>query len=76
MFELLICFIFFSLLFKTIGLTFRLTWGMAKFIASLLMILALPVLIFVVLFAGGVFLFLPLILIGIAAGIVKSCVKV
>jgi hypothetical protein len=76
MFELLICFIFFSLLFKTIGLTFRLTWGLAKFIASLLMILALPVLIFVVLFAGGVFLFLPLILIGIAAGIVKSCVKV
>ena len=76
MFELLICFIFFSLLFKTIGLTFRLTWGLAKFIASLLMILALPVLIFVVLFAGGLFLFLPLILIGIAAGIVKSCVKV
>ena len=76
MFELLICFIFFSLLFKTIGLTFRLTWGLAKFMASLLMILALPVLIFVVLFAGGVFLFLPLILIGIAAGIVKSCVKV
>lgn len=75
MFELLICFIFFSLLFKTIGLTFRLTWGLAKFIASLLMILALPVLIFVVLFAGGVFLFLPLILIGIAAGIVKSCVN-
>lgn len=76
MFELLICFIFFSLLFKTIGLTFRLTWGLAKFIASLLMILALPVLIIVVLFAGGIFLFLPLILIGIAAGIVKSCVKV
>ncbi|MBR6528138.1 MAG: hypothetical protein IKT45_09400 [Lachnospiraceae bacterium] len=76
MFELLICFIFFSLLFKTIGLTFRLTWGLAKFIASLLMILALPVLIIVVLFASGIFLFLPLILIGIAAGIVKSCVKV
>ena len=76
MFELLICFIFFRLLFKTIGLTFRLTWGLAKFIASLLMIFALPVLIFVVLFAGGVFLFLPLILIGIAAGIVKSCVNV
>ena len=76
MFELLICFIFFGLLFKTIGLTFRLTWGLAKFIASLLMILALPVLIIVVLFAGGIFLFLPLILIGIAAGIVKSCVKV
>ena len=76
MFELLICFIFFSLLFKTIGLTFRLTWGLAKIVAGLLMIFALPVLIIGVLFAGGVFLFLPLILIGIAAGIVKSCVNV
>lgn len=76
MFELLIGIIFGWLFLKTIGLTFRLTWGMAKFIASLLMIFALPVMIVCLLFAGGVILFLPLILIAIAAGIVKSCVKV
>ena len=75
MFELLIGIIFGWLFLKTIGLTFRLTWGMAKLIASLLMIFALPVMIVCMLFAGGVILFLPLILIAIAAGIVKSCVK-
>ena len=76
MFELLITVIFFWLLFKTIGLTFRITWGMAKLVASLLMVFALPILIFGLLFAGGVILILPVVLIGIAAGIVKSCVKV
>lgn len=76
MFELLIGIIFGWLLVKTIGLTFRITWGMAKFIACLLMVLALPVLILVLLFAGGVLLFLPIIMVGIAAGVVKSCVKV
>ena len=74
MFELLISVVFFGLLFKTIGLTFRLTWGVAKLVAGLLMMFALPVLIFCLLFAGGVVLFLPLVLIAIAAGIVKACV--
>jgi len=76
MFELLIGIIFGWLLIKTLGLTFRLTWGMAKIIASLLMIIALPAMIVCLLFAGGVLLFLPIILIGIAAGLVKSCAKV
>ena len=76
MFELLIGIIFGWLLIKTLGLTFRLTWGMAKIIASLLMIIALPAMILCLLFAGGVLLFLPIILIGIAAGLVKSCAKV
>ena len=74
MFELLIRVVFFGLLFKTIGLTLRLTWGVAKLVAGLLMMFALPVLIFCLLFAGGVVLFLPLVLIAIAAGIVKACV--
>lgn len=75
MFELLIGIIFGWLLIKTLGLTFRLTWGMAKMIASLLMIIALPAMILCLLFAGGILLFVPIILIGIAAGIVKACVK-
>ena len=74
MFELLISVIFFGLLFKTIGLTLRLTWGVAKLVAGLLMVFALPILILCLLFAGGIVLFLPLILIVIAAGIVKVCV--
>ena len=73
MFELLISVVFFWLLFKTIGLTLRLTWGIAKIFAWVLVVFALPALIFGLLFAGGVLLFLPLILVGLAAGLVKIC---
>ena len=75
MFELLVCILFFWLLVKTVGLTFRITWGMAKLVAGLLMVLALPVLILVLLFVGGFFLMIPLIMVALAAGIVKACVK-
>ena len=75
MFELLICIIFFWLLFKTIGLTFRITWGMAKVVAGFLMVLALPLLIVGLLFVGGFLLIIPVVMVAIAAGIVKACVK-
>ena len=45
MFELLTIAIFLWLLVKTIGFAFRLTWGVAKIAASILIGLALPVLI-------------------------------
>ena len=69
----LISIIFFWLFFKTIGLTLRITWGMAKIVAGILMVIALPAMILGLLFAGGVILFLPLILVGLAAGLVKTC---
>jgi len=75
MFELLVCILFFWLLGKTIGLTFGITWGMAKFVAGLLMVLALPLLVVCILFVGGVVLIVPLIMVALAAGIVKACVK-
>ena len=75
MFELLVCILFFWLLVKTVGLTFRITWGMAKLVAGLLMVLALPVLFLVLLFVGGFFLMIPLIMVALAAGIVKACIK-
>lgn len=59
---------------KAIGLAFKLTWGIAKIIASILMVLALPALIVCMIFVGGIALLVPLILIGIAAGILKACV--
>lgn len=73
MFELLILFVFIWLLVKTIGLAFRLTWGAAKIIASILMALALPLLIVCLLFVGGIALIVPIGMLGIAAGIVKTC---
>lgn len=73
MFELLTIAIFLWLLVKTIGFAFRLTWGVAKIAASILIGLALPVLILCLIFAGGIMLLVPLVMIAIAAGILKAC---
>lgn len=73
MFELLTTAIFIWLLVKTIGFAFRLTWGVAKIAASILIGLALPVLILCLIFAGGIVLLVPLVMIAIAAGILKAC---
>ena len=75
MFELLTIVVFVWLLAKAIGLAFKLTWGMAKIAASILMVLALPLLIVCLLFVGGAILIVPVAMIGIAAGIMKSCIR-
>lgn len=74
MFELLTIIAFAWLLVKAIGLAFRLTWGAAKIMTGLLMVLALPLLIVCLLFVGGVSLLLPIAMLGIAGGIMKSCI--
>ena len=75
MFELLTIIVFAWLLIKAIRLAFKLTWGMAKIVASVLMVLALPLLIVCLLFVGGAILIVPVAMIGVAAGIMKSCIK-
>ena len=74
MFELLTVVIFIWLLVKAIGLAFKLTWGAAKIVASILMAIALPVLIICLVFVGGIALIVPIAVIGIAFGILKACV--
>ena len=74
MFELIAVVFFMYIMFKAIGLMLKLTWGMAKIAASILIALALPALIGCLLFAGGIVLLVPLAMIAIAAGIVKACV--
>lgn len=74
MFELLTIVVFVWLLVKAIGLAFKLTWGVAKVIASILIGLALPVLIICSVFVGGIALIVPIAVIGIAFGILKACV--
>lgn len=54
MFELLTVVIFIWLMFKAIGLAVKLTWGVAKVSASILIGIALPVLIVCMLFVGGI----------------------
>ena len=73
MFELLTIAIFIWLLVKSIGLAIKLTWGVAKIAASILIGLAFPVLIVCFVFVGGFALLVPVVMIAIAAGILKAC---
>ena len=73
MFELLTLGIFIWLLLKAAGFAFKLTWGAAKIVASILIGLAFPVLIVCFVFVGGIALLVPVIMIAIAAGILKAC---
>ena len=73
MFELLTLVIFVWLMMKALGLVFKLTWGMAKVVASILLGIALPVLIVCMVFAGGIVLLVPVALVGIAVAILKAC---
>ena len=73
MFELLASILLIWLLGKAIGLAFKLTWGVAKVAASILMVIALPVLVLCLLIAGGIALIVPLAILGLAVGILKTC---
>ena len=72
--ELLVSILFFWLFFKALGLAFRLAWGVAKIIVSLLFAVALPLLIGCLLFAGGVVILVPVALVAVAFCILKACV--
>ena len=75
MFERLTIIVFTWLMTKTVGLMFKLTWGTAKIVAGILVILALPLLIAGLLFIGSIVLIVPIIMVCIAVGIVKACVE-
>lgn len=74
MMEILLVILFCWLLFKAVGLAFRMAWGTAKILASLLFAVAVPLLVLCLVFAGGIFLLLPLALVGIAFGLLKACI--
>lgn len=72
--ELIITILCIWLFFKGLGLALRLTWGVTKFVVSLLFTIAIPLLIFCLLFAGGLVILVPLGLLGLAFGLLKSIV--
>ena len=74
MIDLLITIAFSWLFFKAIGLAFKVAWGVAKIVASLLFAIAVPMLVLCLIFAGGVILLVPVAMIAIAFGILKACV--
>ena len=73
MFDLIVAIAFFWLFFKALRLMVKMTWGITKVIASLLFTVALPLLIGCLLFAGGVVILIPLGLVALAFGLLKSC---
>ena len=73
MFEFLTTIFFIWLLIKGIGLIIRLTWGTAKIFAGVLMVLSLPLLIGLLIFASGMILLIPVAMVGLAIGILKIC---
>lgn len=73
MFELFVIVLFCWIFFGAIKLTFKVAWGLAKVAAVILFILALPSLIGCLIYASGIILLLPVVLIGLAWGILKIC---
>lgn len=74
MFELAAVIFFCWLLIGAIRLAFRVTWGLAKVVAAILFVFAIPILIVCLLFAGGLFILLPVALIGAAWCVLKAAV--
>ena len=72
LFEIIVLILSLWLFWKGLGLAFKITWCMAKVVAFLLMVLAAPILLAVLLFAGGLLLLIPLALIAAAVCILKA----
>ena len=73
MFKLLVLIVFLWLFTGVIRLALRVTWGLAKIVAVILFLSALPALIGCLLLASGVVLLLPLVPVAIAWVILNSC---
>ena len=74
MLDIVLVVLFVWLFFKALGLAFRMAWGTAKIIASILFAIAVPLLAVCLLFAGGIVLLVPVVLVGAAFGLLKACV--
>ena len=72
--DLLLTAFFIWLLFKAFGLTLRVAWSLTKVIAVVLFVMAIPALVACLLFAGGLLLLIPVAMVGVAVGILRSCV--
>lgn len=75
MLDLLVTILFCWLFFKAVGLGFRVAWGAAKIIASLLFAVAVPMLVGCLLLAGGLMLLVPLAMVALAFGLLKASVS-
>ena len=74
MFELLVIIIFCWLFVKVLKLAFNVTWGLAKVAATVLCVLACPLLILCLLFASGFVLIIPVLIVVGAYSMLKAFV--
>ena len=74
MLEILITILFCWLFFKAAGLIFKVAWSAAKIIATVMLVVACPLLAICLLFVGGLAVLIPVALIAAASGILKACV--
>ena len=72
MFELLVVVIFFWLFVKVLKLAFSITWGLAKVAATVLCVLAGPLLVMCLLFASGLALIVPVLIVIGAYSMLKA----
>lgn len=73
MFEILISIATLALFFYAIKLAFKITWGVAKIIAVVLFVIALPLLVVLLFVAGGAILLLPLGLVVASIVLLVKC---
>lgn len=74
MFDIIVIALFVWLFFGAVKLAFKVTWGLAKILATVLFVVALPSLIGCLMIAGGFLLLIPLGLVALAFGILKVCI--
>ena len=70
-FDILVTVAFIWLFIKVIKVFFKITWGVAKIVAGILLVLALPALVLCLIFASGAVLLVPLAIVAGALGLVK-----
>ena len=73
MLDILVSIATLALFFYAIKLAFKITWGVAKIIAVILFVIALPLLVVLLFVAGGAILFLPLGLVIAAIVVLLKC---
>ena len=73
MFEFLMIGLFLWVSFKLLMFSIKVAWGLAKVISVALFVLALPAMMVCLVFAGGIFLLLPVALIAAAYGLLRCC---
>ena len=72
MIETILTILFIILFIKAVAVSIRISWGIARVIACILIALALPILVLGLLVAGGFILLLPIALVLVAFGLAKT----